>query len=152
MYVIEREGTLHHPVKVKSLDSDDYKSLTKSRFYFDWKTEKGNEVYKLVLGDEILGVISCKHHEDEERIEIVLLAVSKENRGKYKKYERIAGNLIGFTCREAIRRHGFSGCVSLIPKTSLKLHYSASYGMIDAGWQLFLEGVPLLNMLKEYEL
>ena len=137
MYVIERESNLRHSVKLKRLDDDDYKEITKSRFYFNWKTEKGKDVYKLVLDDDILGVMSCMHHEDEERIEILLLAVSKENRGKNKKYERIAGNLIGFACREAMKYHGANGCVSLVPKTSLKPHYSAFYGMIDAGWQMF---------------
>ena len=152
MYVIERENSLNHPVKIKRLDDDDYKVITKSRFFFNWKTEKGKVVYKLVLDDEILGVMSFLHHEEEERIEIELLAVSKENRGKDKKYERIAGNLIAFACREVMKHHGINGCVSLVPKTSLKPHYSGFYGMIDAGWQMFLEGGPLLNILREYEL
>lgn len=151
MYVIERENNLRHPVKVKRLDDEDYKELTKSRFYFNWKTEKDNEVYKLVLGDEILGVMSCRHHDDE-RIEIALLAVSKDNRGRSKKYDRIAGNLLAFACRQAMKQYGINGCVSLVPKTALRKHYCDMYGMENAGLQLFLEGAPLLNMLKEYEL
>ncbi|MGV3612856.1 MAG: hypothetical protein ACO1N0_17980 [Fluviicola sp.] len=152
MYVTERESNLNHPVKVRRLDNDDYKILTKSRFYFNWRTEKVNDVYKLVLDDEILGVMSCIHHKEEERIEIVLLAVSKDNRGRNKKYDRITGNLIAFACKEGIKHYGINGCVSLVPKTSLKQHYSDLYGMMDAGRQLFLEGGALLNMLREYEL
>lgn len=120
MYVLERKSNLNHLVKIKQLNDDDYKAITKSRFYFNWKTEKSNDVYKLVLGDEILGVMSCIHYQEEERIEIVLLAVSRENRGRDKKYERIAGNLIAFACKEAMKYHGINGCVSLVPKTSLK--------------------------------
>lgn len=152
MYVIESGSNLNHPVKVKRLDDDDYKEVTKGRFYFNWKTEKASEVYKLVLGDEILGIMSCKHYKEEERVEIRLLAVSKENRGGNKKYSRVAGNLIAFACKEAIKHHGIGGCVSLVPKTSLKQHYSTFYGMIDAGRQMFLQGTSLLNILKEYEL
>ena len=51
-----------------------------------------------------------------------------------------------------MRQYGIEGCVSLVPKTSLKQQYVDYYGMIDAGWQLFLEGLPLLNVLNEYEL
>ncbi|MDF3029356.1 MAG: hypothetical protein K0S23_3663 [Fluviicola sp.] len=151
MYVIERESNLRHQVKVKPLDDEDYKEITKSRFYFNWKTERAHDVYKLVLGDEILGVMSCRHHEDE-RIEIVLLAVSKDNRGRNKKYDRITGNLIGFACKEAMKYYGINGCVSLVPKTSLRQHYMDFYGMEDAGRQIFLEGGSLLNILREYEL
>lgn len=137
MYVIEHKSATRHLVKVKLIDADDYKHLTKSRFYFNWKTEKEKTLCKLVLDDEILGVMSYLHYKEEQRIEISLLAVSRDNRGKGKKYERIAGNLIAFTCREAIKHYGFSGCVSLVPKTSLKRHYSEFYGMVDAGRQLF---------------
>lgn len=152
MYVIEQRRSLRHPVTVKRLDDNDYKGLTKRLFYFDWKTEKSNDVYKLILQDEILGLMPCLHHRNEERIEIVLLAVSKENRGRNKKYDRIAGNLIAFACKEVMKHHGIDGCVSLVPKTQLKQHYSECYGMIDAGRQLFLEGPSLLKLLNEYEL
>jgi len=152
MYVTELVNNQKHQVKVKRLDEDDYKKIVKTRFYFNWKTEKKHDVYKLVFQDEILGLMSCKHYTDEKRIEIKLLAVAKENRGKSKKYSRVAGTLIGFACREAIKYYGIEGCVSLVPKTSLKKHYSDYYGMIDAGWQLFLAGQPMLDMLKEYEL
>jgi len=151
MYVIEGASNLNHPVKVKRLDDDDYKEISKTRFYFNWKTERLNNVYKLILEDEILGVMSFIHHKDEERIEIVLLAVSKENRGRNKKYDRVAGNLIASACKEALKYHGINGCVSLVPKTSLKKHYAALYSMVDAGRQMVLEGGPLLNILKEYE-
>lgn len=134
------------------LDGQDFKSITKSKFYFDWKKEKGNDIYKLVLNEEILGLMSCLCDEREKRIEIRLLSVSKDNRGRGKKYERIAGTLIGYACREALRRYGIGGCVSLVPKTRLKYHYIERYGMIDAGVQVFLEGEQLLDMLKEYEL
>lgn len=94
-------SNLRHSVEVKRLDDEDYKVITKSRFYFNWKTEKENDVYKLVLGDDILGVMSCRYREDE-RMEIVLLAASKNNRGRNKRYDHVAGNLIAFACREGL--------------------------------------------------
>lgn len=152
MYVVELESNQKHYVKVKLLDEDDYKEITKSRFYFNWKTEKANDVYKLFLGDEILGLMSCINYDDEKRIEIKLLAVAKENRGRRKRYDHIAGTLIAFACRQAMKHYGILGCVSLVPKTSLKKHYAGYYGMIDAGWQMLLMGQPMLDILKKYEL
>lgn len=152
MYLTETQTNNRCEVSVDFVGEQDFKSITKSRFYFDWKKERVNAIYKLVLNDEILGLMSCFHDEKGKRIEIKLLSVSKENRGRDKKYERIAGTLIGYACREAIKYYGIEGCVSLVPKTRLKYHYIEQYGMIDAGVQVFLEGESLLEMLKKYEL
>jgi hypothetical protein len=135
-----------------SVDEQDFKSITKSKFYFNWKEEKQHGIYKLVLENEIVGLMSCFDDERDKRIEIKLLSVSKENRGKNKRYERIAGTLIGYACKEAMKRYGIEECVSLVPKTQLKHHYIEQYGMIDSGRQVFLEGEQLLRILKEYEL
>lgn len=152
MYLIETKTNKRFEVIVDSVDEQDFKSITKSKFYFNWKEEKKHDVYKLLLEDEIVGLMSCFDDERDKRIEIKLLSVSKENRGQNKRYERIAGTLIGYACREAMKRYGIEGCVSLVPKTQLKHHYIEQYGMIDAGRQVFLEGEQLLRMLKEYEL
>ena len=49
MYVVERINHHRHQVAIKPVLEEDYMVLTKSRFYFNWKLEKGNDVYKLVL-------------------------------------------------------------------------------------------------------
>ncbi|MCD6065648.1 MAG: hypothetical protein K0S33_474 [Bacteroidetes bacterium] len=140
-------------VIVEPLLARDYKRINKNRFWFDWKTEKGNLVYKLMFkdSDEILGLISLIHFADEQRYEINLLAVSKENRGRTKMYDGIAGNLIAYACRLAVKLYAENGCVSLLPKTELRTHYMRKYGMLPAGRQLFLEGLPLLRLLQKYE-
>lgn len=151
MYVTELATNQKHSVKVEPVTENDYKQLTKKHYYFNWKTEKGNEVYKLVLDETILGLMSCVQCDDK-RIEIRLLAVSKENRGKNKKFDGITGTLIAYACREAIKQFGIEGCVSLVPKTALKQYYLNSYGMSDAGWQVFLDGEKLLETIQKYEL
>lgn len=100
----------------------------------------------------MLGLISLIIYEEEKRVEIKLLAVSKENRGAKKQYGRIAGNLIGFACREATRLFGIEGCVSLVPKTELKQHYMREYRMKDAGCQIYLDAGASVRMLIRYEL
>jgi hypothetical protein len=153
MIIFERASGKEHQIKIEPLASKDYGKITKSKYFFDWKTEKENEVFKLTLlgSDEILGLVSLIEHDDK-RMQINLLAVSKENRGKIKMYEGIAGNLIAWSGREAVKRFGDNACVSLIPKTKLVKHYIKEYGMIEAGQSLFLSDEPLLIILEKYKL
>jgi len=58
--------------------------------------------------------------------------------------------MIAFTGSEAMRKFKSFPALSLMPKTELRQHYINKYGMIDAGWQLYLEDTPLLQVIKEY--
>ena len=49
MTVIETSSGNNHRVEIKPIDGGDYKTLSKSRFFFDWKIEKEYEVYKLQI-------------------------------------------------------------------------------------------------------
>jgi hypothetical protein len=152
MHVIQKPGNENHPVLVQKLDDKDWKKITVKQFAFNWKELKGiYDIYKLSLDGEILGLIAINNIPEEERIEIPLLAVSAENVGLGKKFDRIAGTLIAFVCREAIRNyHWIYPCVSLVPKTELKGHYIKKYGMLDGGRQLYLEDTTLHQIIKEY--
>jgi hypothetical protein len=154
MEVIDVKNNTRKKIIIELVEERDYRKITKSRYWFDWNTEKDHLVYKLRLtgSSDILGLMSLIHYEEEKRFAIHLLAVSKENRGKQKAYGNIAGNLIAYACREAVRLYALEGCISLVPKTELKSHYINKYGMLDAGWQLFLEGRSLLNLLRTYDI
>ena len=78
--IIDLKNNIKCDVKVEHVDEQDYKQITKSRYYFNWKTEKEKAVYKLVLEDNILGLLSLVNDARDKRIEINLLAVSKVNR------------------------------------------------------------------------
>jgi hypothetical protein len=153
MIVVELKTGLNKEIDITPVDQLDYKLITKSRFWFDWKEERTNDVYKLCLKgiDDILGLVSLDIFPGESRIEIRLLSVSKENRGKDKQYDRVAGNLIAFSCMEAIKRFGAMACISLIPKTELIQHYMDKYDMLPAGNSLFLDGNELLQLIKNYD-
>lgn len=141
------------PVAITEVDEADFKLLTKKRYSFNWKHLKEEEgLYKLQITgeDNILGVIYLTDAPDEKRIEIKLLACSIENQGRNKIYEGIAGCLIAYACQLAKIKYGYLACVSLVPKTSLKAHYISKYDMIDAGWQLYLEGEQLNNIIVKY--
>jgi hypothetical protein len=152
MYVVHKESNEKHSVLIKELEDQDWKKITIKQFAFNWKKLKGvYKIFKLSLDSEILGLIALNIVEPEERIEIPLLAICSENIGKEKKFERIAGTLIAFACKKAIRNYNWEfPCVSLIPKTEIKAHYIKKYGMLDGGRQLYLEDVPLHKIIKEY--
>jgi hypothetical protein len=144
---------LRKDILIEPVTAEDFKIITKAKYFFDWNAEKRNGVYKLRLNDseEILGLISLENYESEDRLQINLLAVSKENRGAEKIYDGIAENLIVFACRLAVKLYAENACVSLIPKTELKIHYIHKYGMIDAGKQIFLEGMALYKLIERNE-
>lgn len=155
MALVEIKTRARREVKITILEDDDYKMLTKKRYHFLWKSFRNRmdvAVYKLQLSgdDDILGVMALIEVPDESRIEINLLACSKENVGKNKAYGGIAGHLIAYACSQAVKRYGRDACVSLVPKTRLKNHYIRKYGMLDAGWQLFLEGKALNDIILKY--
>jgi hypothetical protein len=153
MFIIVRETGEKAQVQIERVTINELKSFRKNKFWFDWKTEVSNEVYKLITADSnVQGLISLIPVEGEQRIQINLLCVAKENRGSQGKYRNVAGVLIAYTCRLALKNYGIRGCVSLVPKTTLKEHYIKRYGMLDAGKQVFLEGASLIRIINRYAL
>jgi hypothetical protein len=140
-------------VIISAVKDDDFRVLTKKRYFFSWKTLKGKaSLYKLSISGEedILGVMALVDEPGDKRIEIKLLVSSKENVGKKKIYDGIAGCLIAYACREAVKKYADLACLSLVPKTELRSNYIIKYGMMDAGWQLFLEAKPLTDLILKY--
>lgn len=153
MIIVDRISGVSKEIEILPVEQVDYRLITKEKFWFNWKEEIPFKVYKLCLkkSDDILGLISLAAFHDESRIEIRLLAVSKDNRGKNKKYAHIAGNLIAFACIESIKMFGDLACVSLIPKTKLIQHYIDKYGMLPAMKSLYLDGPELLELIIKYD-
>lgn len=140
-------------VTIQPITSEDLKLLTKKRYSFLWKKLADEaSLFKLCLmGEEdILGVMALVDFQDDQRIEIKLLATSIENVGKSKMYDGIAGLLVAYACREAVKKYADMACVSLVPKTKLRSHYIEKYGMMVAGKHLFLEGNSLKTILLKH--
>lgn len=155
MNIEERATQKLHLVVIEPVFENDYKRITKQRYYFNWKKEKAFQVYKLrrIDNEDILGLVSFEIIDAEKWILIRLLSVSKENRGaKTKQYEHIAGNMIAFVSREAIRLFADEACVALEPKSELMKHYITFYRMTVAGKRLVLLSESLTNLLKKYDL
>ena len=153
MIIINTATEETHKIEIESVKSGDYKSITKKRYFFNWTDEKNQEVYKLriVGSNDILGLVSLERIPDEWRIHIRLLTVSKENKGRVKVYENIAGNLITFVSKIAVREYAELACVSLKPKGVIAQHYIDKFGMNITGMTLSVEILEILNLINTYD-
>ena len=153
MHVVEVATGRVLDVEVLSVESSDYSRITKSRYFFNWKKEREEEVYKLQIvgSNDILGLISIERIPDEWRIHVRLLTVSIENKGKNRIYERIIGNLLTFVGKIAIREYAELACVSLKPKSRIAQHYVDKYHMNITGMTLSIELREILRLIAEYD-
>lgn len=153
MDIIEISSGKSFQVEVMPVESTDFKTLAKQRYFFNWKEEKSNEVYKLIINgsQDILGLISIERIPDEWRVHIRLLTVSKENVGRTKKYDKIAGNLITHVAKIAISEYGEMACISLKPKSKIRQYYIDKYKMNLTGMTLSLEVPEILNLINQYD-
>ncbi len=71
-------------------------------------------------------------------MEIGLIELSKENVGRKKRFNNIAGILIATVCRTSFNL-GFFGFASLIPKTRLIDHCKKMYGFGQYGRHLAVD-------------
>ena len=153
MFVVESRTQERVKVNIAPIELSETKKL--DDFEFDWSKETQYETYKLTLASngQILGLLSFSRIVEELRVEIRLLEISVQNRGKGKKYDRIAGILIAYACKESFQ-NGFYGFVSLIPKTRLVKHYEEKYGFQQFGKHLVVEletSELLMNRYLTYE-
>jgi len=153
MFVLDTHTDEEAKVNISQFEVSEAKNL--ENFEFDWSKEAAYETYKLSLTSDgqILGLLSFSRVIEELRIEIRLLEISSKNRGKGKKYDRIAGILIAYACKESFQ-NGFYGFVSLVPKTRLIRHYEEKYGFQQFGKHLAVEletSEFLMNRYLTYE-
>jgi len=140
-------------VEIVPVENTDYKTLRADRYFFNWNTEREYEVYKLrIVGSiDVLGLVSFESIPDEWSIHIRLLTVSVENKGKGKKYDGIAGDLITFVAKIAVRDYAELACVSLRPKTQIARHYINKYNMSLTGVTLSIMVPEILELINTYD-
>ena len=153
MIVINTKTKEKHKVEILPVEKEDFKLLTKKRYFFDWKKEKKYELYKLRIEGttDILGLVSIERIPEEWRIHIRLLTVSDENKGRNKLYENIAGNLITYVSKLAVKDYAEYACVSLKPKSKIAKHYINKFGMNITGLTLSVEIPEIMNLINIYD-
>jgi hypothetical protein len=152
MHVLNTLNNKKHEVVIAPATTAAINDVARSkRFEFNWKKATGELTYKLSLKQtgEILGLMSITDRPDELAIEIKMLESSKENVGKYKTYEHVAGCMIAFACRQAFLK-GYDGYVCLVPKTVLKQHYHSIYQMETTGRYMFVDGKKSYDLIRKY--
>ncbi len=149
MYVYDLGNNKTAKVRISKIE--DTISIDPKVFSFNWNKEEKYEMYQLTLkkSNEVLGIVSFIRIFEELRTELRLLEISKHNIGKNKQYDRIAGILIAFVCKESFLS-GFYGFVSLIPKTKLIEHYKSKYGFKEFGKHLVVELESSENLITKY--
>ncbi len=100
---------------------------------------------------ESLGLISLERIPSEWRVHIRLLTVSKENQGKGKKYDKIAGNLIAHAAKLAVADYAELACASLRQKSQIAQYYIDNYKMNSTGSTLNIETPEILNLMNIYD-
>jgi hypothetical protein len=152
MEIIHASSGRRHKVRIVKVEAEDFERLKRNRYFFDWKVERGYEVYKLspVDSPDILGLISIERIPEEWRIHIRLLTVSSENKGREKVYERVAGSLITYVATIALRDYGELACVSLRPKDAIRQHYMEKYGMQRTGITLSVDITGIMKLIETY--
>ena len=153
MKIEETSTGKEYPVEILPVEGEDFSSLGKVRYFFDWRIERNQEVYKLQMtgSSDILGIVSMERIPDEWRIHIRLLTVSKENKRSGKKYDKIAGNLITHIAKIAVLEFGELACVSLKPKSQIAQHYIDKYNMNVTGMTLSIEVPEILDLINLYD-
>ncbi len=153
MKIIDISTGKKHFVDILPVEIDEFKTLRKDRYFFDWTIEKNQEVYKLQMkgSSDILGLISIERIPQEWRIHIRLLTVSKENKGNEKRFDKIAGNLITHVAKIAIREFGELACISLRPKSQIAQHYIDKYNMNITGRTLSIEVPEIIDLINLYD-
>ena len=60
MNIVEVSTGKIYPIEILPIENTDYKLLLKTRYFFDWKKERDQEIYKLVMAgkNDIQGLIS----------------------------------------------------------------------------------------------
>ncbi|SHH09069.1 N-acetyltransferase [Flavobacterium johnsoniae] len=153
MTIQETSSGKIYNVEILPVEDIDFKSIDKKRFFFDWKTERAYEIYKLKIinSNDILGIISLERIPEEWRVHIRLLTVSLENKGANKIFDNIAANLITHAAKIAVAEYAELACVSLKPKSNIAQHYIDKYNMNITGMTLSLEVPEILNLINTYD-
>lgn len=143
------------PTEVLLLSKDDLKQVRiKNGWLFNWSSELSlpdREVYKLTIVNNtniVQGITSLTVRLDH--VFIHLIENAPYNKGKWKVYEGVAGNLIAFACRLSFQR-GSDGFVSFHAKSKLIDHYVESLGASHYGNQLMVvDTKAALKLVDKY--
>ncbi len=140
---------------ISYLQKKDLKQITKRNgWFFNWKQEldaPDREIYKVTIQGNpniIQGLISLSI--DIDHIYMHLIESAPFNKGKWKIYLGVPGNLVAYACRLSFQK-GFDGFVSFHSKTNLIDHYIKTLGAYHFGGHLMIiDTLPAKILIEKY--
>lgn len=98
----------------------------------------------------IQGAIQISY--DEGMLIMEILELAPHNIGKQKKFKNVAGCLIAFACREAIKLNSaYKGYVTFLSKTELINWYKEKYFATQAmGQRMYIDPINGQKLIKNY--
>ncbi len=122
---------------------------------FNWVsafTKFKSEVYILIelSNNRVHGCLQLKNIEGMLIMEIIELAPF--NIGHKKEYDKVAGCLIAFSCREAIKLDSnYKGYLTFVSKSALiSLYIDKYYATLSIGQRMYIDPIAGEKLINEY--
>lgn len=156
MYIKDVESGKKFEAKIRVAEVKDL-PLKKDGWSFNWKTASkipNSIIYVLTITDEkhtIQGALQLIN--EDEMMAMELLEVHPQNLGTAnKKYDRVAGCLIAFSCSESFRNEGsYHGFLTFKSKTALIDIYKSKYGASQTiGSRMYIDPEQGIRLIKQY--
>ena len=136
------------------LSGKDIKQIHKADWQFNWQEQlklDGRQTYKLVIRNNpkiIQGLISLSDQGDH--IYMHLIESAKFNKGKYKIYTGVPGNLVAFACKSSFDK-GYDGYLAFDAKTVLVRYYQETlYATHFKGTKMIIESPAAKRLINKY--
>lgn len=130
------------------------KLIKKADWQFDWIKElkdETKEVYKLSTVNNptiIQGLVSIEDKQDHMFMHLIESA--KFNKGKFKAYLGVPGNLVAYACKVSVEK-GYQGFLAFDVKSELIQHYQESLNATHfRGLRMFIDTNAALRLISKY--
>lgn len=127
----------------------------KDGWNFNWRLalkESPNSTYVLIDKESITIQGALQLKLDEGMLIMKILELSPQNIGKNRKFQNVAGCLIAFACKEAIKlKTEYKGYLTFVAKTELIEWYKSKYFATQTiGNRMYIDPLNGNKLIKKY--
>lgn len=155
MFVREVKTDKLRKVSIEKIELKNIKIVSKE-YDFDWlklSKQTGSMTYALKPDEQLDKVLGLLHLTKSKGMLIMnLLEVTKENIGKLKRYDYIAGCLIAFACQQSFEMESsYKGFLTFNAKTELvELYTTKYYARQINGQRMYIDPESGVKLINEY--
>lgn len=154
MFILESKSKKLIKCSIKKLSTDNLPQK-KDGWHFNWRQalkDSPKSTYVLVdkPTNQIHGALQLK--QDEGMLIMELIELSPKNIGKKRKFQNVAGCLIAFACREAVKiKTDYRGYLTFVSKTELLEWYITQYLATQTiGQRMYIDPISGNKLIKKY--